>query len=82
MLSTLYQLSYLTLRITQWGRHYYLHFTDEELRLIEIKDLPQGTQLVGSRQGIGTRSAVYCCAGGAPLSNGHKDVIRTIRCPV
>lgn len=45
MLSTLYQFSYLILRTAQWGRHYYLLFTDEELRLIEIEDLPQGTLL-------------------------------------
>ena len=45
MLSTLYQFSYLTLRTAQWDRRDCLLFTDGELRLIEIEDLPQGTLL-------------------------------------
>lgn len=59
---------YLALRTTQQRRHGALHFTSEGLRLIEVTDLPQVAQLLGSRGGICTEAAGYLCAG---LSDGH-----------
>lgn len=73
LMSSPLQHLYLALRTIQWGRHNAPHFTSEGLRLVEGKDLPQVTQLVGSRRGICTGAAGYLCAG---LADGYTGAVQ------